>query len=85
MNIVEIPGLLFRKIFGSRNDRLLKRYGAVADVTLTFEDELRALSLEQLRAKTDELKKRFVPQASIDTVKETIEWAKARNPLAPKS
>ena len=31
------------------------------------------------------LKARFWPQTTIDTTKETIEWAKARSPLGPKS
>jgi hypothetical protein len=31
------------------------------------------------------LKARFVPQATIDTTKETIEWAKTRVPFGPKS
>lgn len=31
------------------------------------------------------IKLRFWPQQTIDTTKETIEWAKARNPLGPKS
>ena len=31
------------------------------------------------------LKARFVPQATIDTTKETIEWAKAKVPFGPKS
>jgi hypothetical protein len=31
------------------------------------------------------LKARFYPQATIDTTKETIEWAKARIPGAPRS
>lgn len=34
---------------------------------------------------TETLRARFWPQQTIDTTKETIEWAKARNPLAPKS
>jgi hypothetical protein len=33
----------------------------------------------------EELKKRFIPQATIDTARETIEWAKQQNPLAPRS
>jgi hypothetical protein len=33
----------------------------------------------------EELKKRFIPQATIDTTRETIEWAKQQNPLAPRS
>jgi hypothetical protein len=31
------------------------------------------------------LKARFVPQATIDTTKETIEWAKSKVPFGPKS
>ncbi len=34
---------------------------------------------------TDTLKARFYPQTTIDTAKETIEWAKARIPGAPRS
>ena len=34
---------------------------------------------------TEALKARFYPQQTIDTTKETIEWAKARIPGAPKS
>jgi hypothetical protein len=34
---------------------------------------------------TEALKARFWPQATIDTTRETIEWAKARNPLGPRS
>ena len=34
---------------------------------------------------TEALKARFWPQATIDTTMETIEWAKARNPLGPRS
>ncbi len=59
MDILAAPGKLLRKVFGTRNDRLLKRYGRVADLVLTFEEELRALTDEQLRARSDELKKRL--------------------------
>jgi hypothetical protein len=34
---------------------------------------------------TEALKARFWPQATIDTTLETIEWAKAKNPRAPRS
>ena len=34
---------------------------------------------------TDKLKARFWPQTTIDTAKETIEWAKSRTPLGPTS
>ncbi len=34
---------------------------------------------------TEKIKLRFWPQQTIDTTRETIEWAKARNPLGPRS
>ena len=34
---------------------------------------------------TEALKKRFIPQRTMDTAKETIEWARARMPLSRKS
>jgi hypothetical protein len=34
---------------------------------------------------TDALKARFYPTKTIETTKETIEWVRARTPLAPKS
>ena len=42
------------------------------------------LGLEASNIKIDEesMKRRFLPQRTIDMTKETIEWAKARNPLS---
>jgi preprotein translocase subunit SecA len=34
------------KLFGTRNDRVLKRYGRLADAAIAFQDELRALCSE---------------------------------------
>jgi hypothetical protein len=34
---------------------------------------------------TEKIKLRFWPQQTIETTRETIEWAKAQNPFAPKS
>ncbi len=48
-----------RKVFGTRNDRLLKRYGLVADRIVELGNAYRELSDEQLRAKTGELKERM--------------------------
>ena len=59
MDVFALPGKVFRKVIGTRNDRLLKRYGRVADAVLSYEDELRALTDEQLQARSDELKKRM--------------------------
>ncbi|MBU1664598.1 MAG: preprotein translocase subunit SecA [Gammaproteobacteria bacterium] len=50
---------LLKKVFGSRNDRLLKQYrGGVAKVN-ALESAYQALSDEQLRGKTDEFKARL--------------------------
>ncbi|HPD29048.1 MAG TPA: SEC-C metal-binding domain-containing protein [Phycisphaerae bacterium] len=68
VDILSVPGLLLRKVFGTRNERLLKRLGIVADRVLTLEEEIRQLAPEQLRAKTDEFKKRLAdgePVASV--------------------
>jgi len=42
-------------------------------------------ALARTRIDMDELKKRFIPQATIDTTRETIEWAKTQKPLGPRS
>ncbi len=48
-----------KKIFGSRNDRLVKGYSTIANKVTAFEDEIAALSDEQLRAKTDEFREKL--------------------------
>ncbi len=68
MIVIDQIGTVFRKIFGTRNDRLLKRYGLVADAVLAFEQEYRQLTPEQLLAKSAEFKKRLAegePAASV--------------------
>ena len=47
------------KIFGSRNQRLLKAYGRNVERINALEASISALSDEALRAKTDEFKRRF--------------------------
>ena len=44
---------LFTKIFGSRNKRLIKRLGKTVDVINSLEESIKALSDEELRAKTN--------------------------------
>ena len=57
---------LFKKIFGSRNDRLVKRlFKSVTKVT-AFEPELKGLSDEGLRAKTTELRGRLADGVALD-------------------
>jgi preprotein translocase subunit SecA len=45
------------RIFGSRNQRLLKGYGQVVRDASALEPAMQALSDEQLRAKTDEVRR----------------------------
>jgi preprotein translocase subunit SecA len=54
------------RIFGSRNERLLKQYSHAVAATNAFEPEMAKLSDVQLRAKTDELKKRHAEGATPD-------------------
>lgn len=50
---------LFRKFFGSRNDRLVKQYFQKVKEINALEPAMQALSDEALRAKTEEFKQRF--------------------------
>ncbi|MCW5642566.1 MAG: preprotein translocase subunit SecA [Rhodoferax sp.] len=56
------------KIFGSRNDRLLKQYRSTVKRINAMEAELEGLSDEALRAKTDELKSRVAAGTSLDAL-----------------
>lgn len=57
---------LFKKLFGSRNDRLVKQYFQRVAVINGLETEMQALSDEQLRAKTEEFKRRHQAGESLD-------------------
>lgn len=57
---------LFRKFFGSRNDRLVKQYGQKVKEINTLEPAMQALSDAELRAKTEEFKKRFTAGESLE-------------------
>ena len=46
---------------------------------------LHALRVRRQGIDTETLKQRFYPATTIDTTKESIEWAKARLPLGPRS
>ncbi|MGD1278081.1 MAG: SEC-C metal-binding domain-containing protein [Tepidisphaeraceae bacterium] len=50
-------GKVLLKIFGSRNERLLKRYHKVVDQVNALEPQMRAKSDEELRQRTAELRK----------------------------
>lgn len=46
---------------------------------------LAGLDLSRAGIDSEALKARFMPQATIDTMKETAEWVRARTPLGPRS
>ncbi len=50
---------VFRKIFGSRNDRIIKSLRKEVDKINALEPQMQALSDEELAAKTDEFKQRY--------------------------
>ena len=58
----------FTKVFGSRNQRLLKGYQKTVDQISAQEEQFRQLSDEQLRGKTDEFRQRLGQGESIDAI-----------------
>ena len=59
-------GNLLTKIFGSRNDRLLKQMGKEVSKINALETVLEALSDEELKAKTAEFKERFTQGETVE-------------------
>lgn len=57
---------LFKKVFGSRNDRLVKQYQQTVKQINALEPATQALSDEQLRAKTEEFKQRYSNGESLE-------------------
>ena len=62
-----VSGLL-KKMFGSRNQRLLKGYRKIVKKINQLEPEMQALSDDQLQAKTTEFKQRYQDGASLDSL-----------------
>ena len=56
------------KIFGSRNDRLIKQYRRKVAAINKLEPEMKALSDDQLKAKTAEFRQRLADGASLDSL-----------------
>ncbi len=50
---------LFTKLFGSRNERIIKKMGKTVDQVNALEDTIKALSDEDLKAQTAKLRQRF--------------------------
>lgn len=63
-----MAGNFLSKIFGSRNDRLIKRMQAQVGAINALESGLSGLSDEQLRARTDEFRARIQDGATLDTL-----------------
>ncbi len=59
---------LVRKVFGSKNDRELKRMGKVVAKINALEPAMSLLSDEQLRAKTDEFRERYAKGETLDAM-----------------
>ncbi|WP_337880183.1 preprotein translocase subunit SecA [Rheinheimera sp.] len=57
---------LFTKMFGSRNDRFLKKLGKHVDLINSLEPTFAALSDDELKQKTAEFKQRFADGATLD-------------------
>ncbi|MCL2656191.1 MAG: preprotein translocase subunit SecA [Betaproteobacteria bacterium] len=62
-----IAGLL-KKIFGSRNERLIRQYSQAVRAINALEPTVAPLSDEQLRAKTDEFKQRVANGETLDKI-----------------
>ena len=59
-------GALASKVFGSSNDRKLKKYGPIVAQINALEPEVAALSDEALRARTDDFRARVRAGTSLD-------------------
>ncbi|MCG7536379.1 preprotein translocase subunit SecA [Pseudoalteromonas sp. OOF1S-7] len=57
---------IFTKIFGSRNDRMIKNLRKTVALINALEEQYKALSDEQLQAKTAEFRQRFEQGTSLD-------------------
>src|SRR2546430_15995807 len=58
--------IVLAKVFGSHNDRELKKIRPLVDVISSKEPEIQALSDDQLRAKTEEFRHRFASGETLD-------------------
>lgn len=59
---------IFKKVFGTRNDRLLRSYSKEVKKINALESDLQKLSDDELRAKTHEFKQRLKEGASLESL-----------------
>ena len=64
----EVLAKVLIKIFGSRNERMLKEMWPIVAIVNSFEEKFRQLSDEQLSAKTEEFKQRIKEGASLNEI-----------------
>ena len=57
---------VFRKVFGSRNDRIIRQHQKIVEKINQLEAEVSALSDEQLAAKTVEYRERYQQGETLD-------------------
>ena len=57
---------VFKKVFGSRNDRLIKQYFQTVGVINNLEIKIAELTDAELRAKTDEFRQRIKDGETLD-------------------
>ncbi len=61
-------GKLLLKVFGSRNERLVRAYSVIAQQTNVFEEQIKQLDDEALKAKTEEFKSQLKGGASAEEI-----------------
>ncbi|MCX6985681.1 MAG: preprotein translocase subunit SecA, partial [Lentisphaerae bacterium] len=61
-------GLILKKIFGSKNDREIKRFSLILDDVNRLEPAIKALSDEELKAKTPYFKEKLQNGAGLDDI-----------------
>ena len=59
---------IFTRLFGSRNQRILRGYGKTVAAAGTFEEAFKALSDDELRAKTAEFRQRLEGGETLDSI-----------------
>ena len=59
---------LLTRLFGSRNDRIVRGYEATVRKAASFEAALKALSDDGLRAKSDEFRKRLADGENLNQI-----------------
>ncbi|HEY8051348.1 MAG TPA: hypothetical protein VIE42_00910, partial [Steroidobacteraceae bacterium] len=59
---------LLTRVFGSRNERIVRGYGRYVRAANQLEPQIKALSDEALRAKTDEFRARLKEGATLDQI-----------------